>query len=241
MSDTLAERYARVEQRISDACAAAGRNREEVRLLVISKFHPAELVLDLLALGQTGFGENKDQEASAKAQAVNEALATNPQFTGLPKPDWHFVGQLQSNKVKSVLRYASTIHSLDRDSLLSALAKERAKLEGAAETGVFIELNLTDDPERGGISPEALLPFAEKVLQVDGLRLLGVMGVATLEGREERDFETIARAGANLRTIAPDARWISAGMSGDFEQAIAFGATHLRIGTAITGPRQYLA
>ncbi|MFM7029779.1 MAG: YggS family pyridoxal phosphate-dependent enzyme [Micrococcales bacterium] len=240
MNDTLAERYARVEQRISDACAAAGRSRDEVRLLVISKFHPAELVLDLLALGQTAFGENKDQEASAKARAVSEALEGDPAFAGLPVPDWHFVGQLQSNKVKSVLRYASTIHSLDRDSLLTALAKERAKLEGTAATGVFIELNLTDDPERGGIKPEELLAFADKVLKVDGLNLLGVMGVATLEGREDRDFETIARASENLKTVAPQARWISAGMSGDFEQAIAFGATHLRIGTAITGPRQYL-
>jgi len=241
MSGTLAERYDEVQRRVAAACAAAGRERSAVEVIVVSKFHPASLVLDLLALGQRGFGENKDQEASAKSVEVAQALESDPARAGLGQPEWHFVGQLQSNKVKSVLRYASAIHSLDRESLLAALAKERAKLTDKPATKVFIELNLTDDPERGGIRPADLLPFAGQVLAVPGLELQGVMGVATLEGQEERDFETIAAASAKLQTLAPGATKISAGMSGDFELAVAFGATHLRIGTAITGPRQYLA
>ncbi|MEN9715058.1 MAG: hypothetical protein RJA35_525 [Actinomycetota bacterium] len=228
----LAERYGLVQERIAEACRLAGRPRADVTLIVVTKFHPAKLVLDLLDLGQRYFGENKDQEAAPKAAAVAEIsnLAT-----------WHFIGQLQSNKAKSVLRYAESIHSLDRDSLLQALAKERAKLEpGTAATKVFIELNLTDDPDRGGIRPDNLLPFAEKVLATDGLQLVGVMGVASLEGQEGRDFAAIQAASSRLQTLAPEAALISAGMSNDFEQALRFGATHLRIGTAITGPRQYL-
>jgi uncharacterized pyridoxal phosphate-containing UPF0001 family protein len=105
---------------------------------------------------------------------------------------------------------------------------------------VFIELNLTDDPDRGGIVPSNLLSFAELVLAAPGLDLVGVMGVASLEGQEERDFAAIQKASADLQRIAPEANLISAGMSNDFQTALRFGATHLRIGTAITGPRQYL-
>jgi PLP dependent protein len=243
----LSSRYQAVQERIASACSTAGRDRSEVNLIVVSKFHPASLVLDLLSLGQSLFGENKDQEASAKASEVASVLAGEP--GSVLHPDWHFVGQLQSNKVKSVLRYASTIHSLDRPSLLTALAKERARLAEAASetgivmpaTGVFIELNLTDDEQRGGIQPSQLTEFAASVLEVSGLKLLGVMGVATLEGEEERDFAAIAAASERLQSFVPAAKFISAGMSNDFETAIAFGATHLRIGTAITGPRQYLA
>lgn len=239
-SESLGSRYLAIQERIAAACVAASRERSSVELIVVSKFHPASLVIDLLTLGQVHFGENKDQEASAKAAEVASLLPE-----GVPVPNWHFVGQLQSNKVKSVLRYASTIHSLDRPSLLTALAKERARLaevgEGHPATGVFIELNLTDDPQRGGIQPDRLGQFAASVLEVQGLNLLGVMGVATLEGQEERDFAAILEASEALQAIAPEAKFISAGMSNDFEVAIGYGATHLRIGTAITGPRQYLA
>ena len=241
VDEALSQRYAAVLSRIDAACGAAGRSRSEVELIVVSKFHPASLVLDLMRLGQRAFGENKDQEARPKFAQVLQALA-QPAYSGLVAPEVHFVGQLQSNKVRSVLGYASVIHSLDRDSLLAALAKERLKLAvDSPATGVFIELNLTDDPSRGGIAPADLEPFAERVLETAGLNLLGVMGVATLEGEEERDFETIASASQKLRKMSPTASFISAGMSNDFELAIQFGATHLRVGTAITGPRQYLA
>ena len=248
--EDLRSRYQAIQDRIAAACSANGRDRSVVNLIVVSKFHPASLVLDLLSLGQSQFGENKDQEASAKAAEVASVLSSTdggaPQLT----PDWHFVGQLQSNKVKSVLRYASTIHSLDRPSLLAALAKERARLsdlaqadssEPPAPTGVFIELNLTDDQQRGGIQPSQLTEFAASVLEVPGLHLLGVMGVASLDGKEERDFAAIRAASEQLQSLAPEAKYISAGMSNDFEVAIGYGATHLRIGTAITGLRQYLA
>lgn len=247
---TLAERYRAVQDRIDAAAVAAGRDPKDVTLIVVSKFHPAQLVLDLIDLGARDFGENKDQEAGPKSVAVADSLV----LAGKPvEHRWHFVGQLQSNKVKSVLRYASAIHSLDRESLLTALAKETAKLQEANTAAgeapmtpidVFIELNLTDDPGRGGIVPANVQEFAQQVLAVPGLNLMGVMGVASLNSPSdssiaERDFESIQKASFAVRELKPEAKFISAGMSGDFETALNFGATHLRIGTAITGERAY--
>ena len=242
---TLAQRYTEVQDRIQAACSQVGRSREGVSLIVVTKFHPVQLVGELYDLGHRDFGENKDQEAGPKALALNELLGES---AAEDPARWHFVGQLQSNKVKSVLRYAHSVHSLDRASLLTALAKETAKMaEQRADQGlpclppleVFIELNLTDDPERGGIQPAALLEFAESVLKVPGVNLAGVMGVASLDQQPERDFAAIQAASVKLQTLAPAAGFISAGMSGDYEVALRFGATHLRIGTAITGQRQY--
>ena len=127
------------------------------------------------------------------------------------------------------------LHSLDRESLLQALVKQQI----SKPLDVFIQLNLTDDPGRGGIEPKNLEGFAEKVLAAPNLNLIGVMGVAALDREPEVDFETIRNASQKLQVLAPGARFISAGMSGDFEKAIAFGATHVRVGTAITGKRNY--
>lgn len=231
---SLKVRYEAVLDRISSAASAAGRDESEITLVVISKNHPTQLVFDLIDLGARNFGENRDQEAAPKAEEV--AQQSNVEI------NWHFVGQLQSNKVKSALNYATTIHSLDRDSLLQAVRKEvasRRLSDSSFSTNVFIQLNLTDDPNRGGIHPTDLNKFAEAVLASEGLNLMGVMGVASLDRAPEVDFETIALASAQLRQLAPEATAISAGMSEDFEKAIPFGATHLRIGTAITGKRVY--
>ena len=188
--------------------------------MVVTKNHPAELVQELYELGERDFGENKDQEASSKAEALE-----------MPVKDyrWHFVGQLQSNKVRSVMNYASVLHSLDRPSLLKELAKREAELD------VFIQMNLTDDENRGGVNPAELLAFAEQVLSVPSLNLVGVMAVGGLDVEPEKEFEKVALASQNLVSLAPEANKISAGMSADFEKAIAYGATHLRIGSLITG------
>lgn len=227
---TLADRLGEVSTRIEKAASLANRSAEDVTLIVVTKTHPADLVVELLGLGVTNFGENKDQEASAKAKLVAELGSQQ-------NPIWHFVGQLQSNKVKSVLGYAEVLHSLDRQSLLDELNKQLSRVEHK-RLQVFIELNLTDDPKRGGIDPNQLLNFADKVLKVENLQLLGVMGVASLGGSAEADFERIAKASQQLQKLAPEARFISAGMSADFEQAIQYGATHIRVGTAITGKRE---
>ena len=224
MSD-LQERYREVCEQISEAVSAAGRSSSEVELVVISKNHPADLVRELYSLGHRNFGENRDQEARPKAEATTELEGIR----------WHFVGQLQSNKVKSALTYSNFLHSIDRDSLLNALRRELS--ESQRTLGGFIQLNLTDDPGRGGIALADVRPFAEVALGLPNFDLLGVMGVAALDRDPRIDFETIAQASKALLEVAPAAKFISAGMSHDFREAIEFGATHLRIGTAITGNR----
>lgn len=227
--ESLAERLTEAQQRISAAASGCGRQADDINLIVVTKNHPTQLVFDLLDLGVRDFGENRDQEASPKAAEVR--ASSNVEHR------WHFIGQLQSNKVKSVVNYASSVHSLDRQSLLDSLGK--ATVERVSPLDVFIQLNLTDDEGRGGIQPSNLLAFAENVLMHPGLNLVGVMGVAALDNNLDRDFGAIRSASESLKTLKPDAALISAGMSEDFETAIAYGATHLRIGSAITGKRQY--
>jgi pyridoxal phosphate enzyme (YggS family) len=221
----LAERYGATVAAIAERAKQASRDADEITLIVVSKNHGPELVRELHSLGQRDFGENRDQEAKPKAEQTQD----------LPGINWHFVGQLQSNKVRSALSYSRIIHSIDRPSLLSSIQKELV-LQNSVASG-FIQLNLTNDPDRGGVQPKDLLDFAEKALEVSNLEILGVMGVAALDRDPRIDFETIAAASQSLRGLIPGAKSISAGMSHDFKEAIDFGATHLRIGTVITGKR----
>ena len=221
----MALALADIQTRIAAAATLNSRQLSELSLIVVSKNHPASVAKELFDLGIRDFGENRDQEA--KPKSIELADLTHAQDI-----KWHFIGQLQSNKVKSMLTYASSLHSLDRDSLLKELAKQLSASERTLD--VFIELNLTHDEGRGGIEPKNLLKFAESVLGVDRLKLKGIMSVAPLDEDPNVAFETTSLASEQLRTIAPEAKFISAGMSHDFEAAIAHGATHLRIGSAIT-------
>lgn len=222
----LAERLARVTASVADAVRDSGREPGEVTTIVVTKFHPASLVRELAGLGVVDVGENRQQEASEKSAELAD----------LPLR-WHFIGQLQSKKARQVLAFASAIHSLDRGSLVTALGAAQAGADGAAQIDAFIQLNLTDDPARGGVRPGDLESFAESVLATDGIRLRGVMAVAPLDGDPRAAFATVRRLGERLRTIAPEATALSMGMSGDYREAVLEGATHLRIGTAITGKR----
>jgi pyridoxal phosphate enzyme (YggS family) len=218
----LAERLAAVDAGIADAARAAGRDTCELTRIVVTKFHPASLVRELAGLGVRDVGENRHQEAQAKA-AETDGLGLR----------WHFVGQLQSNKARAVRRYAHAIHSLDRDSLVDALADPVAEpLE------VFLEIDLSGEPGRGGAAPADAERLAERVLETPGLTLVGVMGVAPLGTEPRPAFARLREVSDRIRSLAPDADRISAGMSGDYAEAILEGATHLRIGTAITGKRQ---
>jgi hypothetical protein len=215
----LAQRLERVDLEIADAVRSAGRDPAELTRIVVTKFHPAELVRELAALGVRDLGENRHQEAAAKAAELVD-LDLN----------WHFVGQLQTNKAKAVRSYARAVHSVDRVSLADALA-------GESSLDVFLELNLTGDPARGGVEPALLEPLAEHVLSTGGEVLRGVMAVAPLGEDPRAAFARVRTASETLQRLSPRATAISAGMSGDFREAILEGATHLRIGTAITGKR----
>lgn len=205
---------------IADAARAAGRSPEELTTIVVTKFHPASLVRELASLGVADVGENRHQEAQAKAAELSDLDLR-----------WHFVGQLQSKKARQARAYASVIHSVDRVSLVDALRSDEWDID------CFVQLNLTDDPARGGVADRDLEPLVDHIVDTPGLRLLGVMAVAPIGDEPRRAFERVRLASERVRRIAPDATRISAGMSQDYADAIAEGATHLRIGTAITGNR----
>jgi len=223
----LAERLAQVKQEITAECSRLAR--PEPMLIVVTKNHPVELAEQLAQLGERNFGENRVQEAASKAADFN---ANSP----ATEPHWHLIGQLQTNKVKQALEFASSIHSLDRDSLLDELVKRTSTRETPLD--VFIQVNLTDDEGRGGVQTGSVLEFADRVSSVSTLKLKGLMAVASLDQEPSADFETIANLSEKLISNHPQASARSIGMSGDYLTALSFGATHLRIGTAITGNRQ---
>ena len=225
----LAERRHQVRERIATACAAAGRDAAEITLVAITKTRPASDVRLLYELGQRDFGENRDQEAAPKAAQCADLPIT-----------WHFVGQLQTNKAASVARYADVIHSVDRLRLVRALGNAARGQERVLTC--LVQVNLDDpmagDPGRGGAAADQVGVLAEAIAAEEGLVLGGVMAVAPLGVPAAVAFARLAPAAAVVRAVRPAAMIISAGMSGDLEEAIAAGATHLRIGTALLGDRR---
>jgi len=240
----IAANLAAVRERIAAACVAAGRASDGVTLVAVTKFRPASDVLHLLRLGQTVLGENRDQEASSKAEEVAAALAAELADTASdPRPEWHFIGQLQTNKVKSVVSYADVVESVDRLSLVTALDKAAIRAERGVRAFVQVNLDLDavrDGSGRGGAHPAEVLELADAVAGSAALELAGLMAVAPLGQPPEPAFERLAALAGELRGVHPDAVSLSAGMSGDLEAAIAVGATHVRIGTALLGGRPQL-
>ena len=216
----LSDRLAAVRAGITDAASAAGRDPAEITTIVVTKFHPASLIEELAALGVRDVGESRHQEAQAKAAALAGLGLT-----------WHFVGQVQGKKARQVRAYADVIHSLDRESLAAALASAESTVD------CFVQVNLTDDPARGGVAPGELDRLVERVLDTPGIRLLGLMAVAPLGAEPRASFARVRDLGEQTLRLAPEARFLSMGMSLDYADAIREGATHLRIGTAITGNR----
>ncbi|MDN3269321.1 YggS family pyridoxal phosphate-dependent enzyme [Streptomyces sp. MA15] len=233
--DELAANLARVEERIAAACDAAGRGRDEVTLIVVTKTWPASDVRVLSELGVRHVAENRDQDAAPKAAACAD----------LPLA-WHFVGQLQTNKVRSVVGYADVVQSVDRARLVSALSKEavRAGREVGCLIQVAFDAGVDGRGERGGVAPPGVAELAGLVAGAEGLRLDGLMTVAPLTGeyagRQQAVFERLVDLSADLRRTHPAANMVSAGMSADLEQAVAAGATHVRVGSAVLGVRPRL-
>ncbi|MFF4184096.1 YggS family pyridoxal phosphate-dependent enzyme [Streptomyces sp. NPDC001691] len=231
----LAENLARVEERIASACAAAGRRRDEVTLIVVTKTYPASDVRLLHALGVRHVAENRDQDAAPKAAACADLDLT-----------WHFVGQLQTNKVRSVAGYADMVQSVDRSKLIGSLSAAAVRAE--RELGCLIQVALDAESrargERGGVAPDGIEELAALVAEAPGLRLDGLMTVAPLAGeyagRQRAAFERLVEFSSRLRADHPAANMVSAGMSADLEEAVAAGATHVRVGTAVLGVRPRL-
>ncbi|MFH9179428.1 YggS family pyridoxal phosphate-dependent enzyme [Streptomyces albogriseolus] len=233
--EELAANLARVEERIAAACDAAGRGRDEVTLIVVTKTWPASDVRVLSGLGVRHVAENRDQDAAPKAAACAD----------LPLV-WHFVGQLQTNKVRSVVGYADVVQSVDRARLVSSLSKEavRAGREVGCLVQVALDAGADGRGERGGVAPSGVAELADLVAGAEGLRLDGLMTVAPLTGeyagRQQAAFERLMDLSTDLRRTHPTANMVSAGMSADLEQAVAAGATHVRVGSAVLGVRPRL-
>ena len=232
----LAASLAEVRDRIARACAAVGRPPDEVTLVAVTKTYPASDVELLAGLGVTDIGENRDQEARAKARAVAEAGV---------EVRWHFVGRLQRNKAASVVTYADVVESVDSVRLVRAL-DQAAGRHRDRPLDALVQVSIDGDPARGGAAPDAADPdrdlwrVADAVAGSDNLRLGGVMAVAPLEWNADAAFERLAALAGRVAEAHPGATTVSAGMSGDLEQAVAHGATHVRIGTSLLGMRKTL-
>jgi pyridoxal phosphate enzyme (YggS family) len=221
-----------LDKRISAACAEAGRDRQSVTLVAVTKTFPASDVELLASLGITDVAENRDQEARAKSAQTSADVR------------WHFVGQIQRNKAASVASYSDVVHSADRPELITALARGSARRRASA-LGVLIQVNL--DPSepgelgpRGGAHPADAPGLGELVESEPSLRLRGVMAVAPRGADPDAAFAQLAAVSRVLRARFPGAAWISAGMSGDLESAIRHGATHVRVGGDLLGSRSRL-
>jgi PLP dependent protein len=222
--EELAARLAAVRKRISVACQAAGRAADEVTLIAVTKTFPASDVRLLSGLGVRDIGENRDAEAAPKAaQCADLDLV------------WHFVGQLQTNKCASVVRYATFVDSVDRLRLIRALGAAARRAERVIEC--LVEVSLDGDPNRGGAVADEVPGLAGALVAEPGLVLAGVMAIAPLAMEPADAFARLLESAAAVRGVRPAATVISAGMSGDLEAAIAAGATHVRIGTALLGDR----
>lgn len=225
--EEVAARLADVRRRVAAAADSCGRDPGEVTLVVVTKFFPSSDVRLLADLGVTDVGENRHQEAMTKsAECAGLSLC------------WHFIGGLQTNKAAAVAAYADIVESVDRVRLVAPLSR------GAEQRGrpLDVLLQVSLDPSgvgsgRSGAPPDDLPSLAAAVEAAEGLRLRGLMAVAPLGEDPAEAFARLAGPRAELVADHPAATLLSAGMSGDFEEAIRCGATHVRVGSAVLGPR----
>ena len=216
--EEIASNLAIVQDKIEAAAKAAHRGRDEITLIAVTKTFPISDVHILASLNIDHYGENRDGDAAPKAAAVPGT--------------WHFQGQIQSNKLKSIASWANVIHSLDEIRHIQALDKVTAD-----RIGVFLQVSLDGAQGRGGAQPSVLSELADAVMGSAHLDLMGLMAVAPLEVSSDEAFEKLATIHSDFKGSYPEAKYLSAGMSNDFESAIIHGATHIRVGSSILGSR----
>lgn len=227
----LEDRLDSVRERIGVACTRAGRELDEVTLTVVTKTYPAADVSLLASLGVTHVGEARHPEARDKRAAVDVHLV------------WHFVGALQTNKAAAVASYCDVVESVDRLRLVTALERGAAAHDRRLDVLVQVNLDPGDSGEigkRSGVEPDGMSELADAVAATERLRLAGLMAVAPRDADPAAAFERLAALQGQLRADHPAATVMSAGMSGDLEQAVQAGATHVRIGRAVLGERPAL-
>ena len=226
----IAANLAVVRRDIAEAARVAGRSANDITLIAVTKTWPSSDVQILAELGVRDVGENKAQELVGKAAQLEPLDVT-----------WHFVGQLQRNKVKQVVPIVDMVHSVDRPALVTALDTQVAQLDRSAlKCLVQVNLDAAEVEGRAGVRPPDALTLADQIAKCDHLELAGVMGVAPLAGDAAEAFHTLAQVSAEIADSHTSATVISAGMSGDFVAAIAAGATHVRLGAVLLGERRIL-
>ena len=220
MSDRKAEiarNLQEVKERIIGAAKSVNRDPNEIELIVVTKTFPISDIEILRDLGETNFGENRDQEAGPKAEIISAT--------------WHFQGQIQSNKIKSICQWADVIHSISSEKEILKFAQSERKHQ------LFLQVSLDGQEGRGGASPAELAQLADLVNESNNLELLGLMAVAPLGVEPMKAFADLAQINQGFAGQFPNSKFLSAGMSGDFEAAIKYGATHIRVGSSILGSR----
>jgi pyridoxal phosphate enzyme (YggS family) len=215
--EEIARNLQEVKERIKSAAKSVNRDPAEIQLIVVTKTFPISDVEILRELGESNFGENRDQEAAPKAESISAT--------------WHFQGQIQSNKIKSICEWADVIHSISSEKEILRFAQSPRKHQ------VFLQVSLDGQEGRGGASPAELAELANLVNESNNLELLGLMAVAPLGVEPENAFADLAQINQGFADQFPNSKYLSAGMSGDFEAAIKYGATHIRIGSSILGSR----
>jgi len=215
--DEIAQSLHEVKERIQSAAKSVNRDPNEISLIVVTKTFPISDIEILRDLGESNFGENRDQEAGPKAQTIPAT--------------WHFQGQIQSNKIKSICEWADVIHSISSEKEILKFAQSPRRHQ------VFLQVSLDGQVGRGGASPADLTQLADLVNQSNNLELLGLMAVAPLGVEPDKAFADLAQINQGFEGQFPNSKYLSAGMSGDFEAAIKHGATHIRVGSSILGSR----
>ena len=221
-ADEISKNLAQVKQRIADAAKKSHRSIDEITLIVVTKTFPLSDLEILYSLGVREFGENRDQEAAVKAGQLPADIK------------WHFQGGIQSNKLKSITSWASCIHSVDQLKYAKIISENSA----GGSKSIFIQVSLDQPPEsRGGVDPQKLINLAKDIEQLPNISIIGLMAVAPVDGDQRGAFVRLQGISNDFKASFGTAKSLSAGMSGDYEMALEYGATHLRIGSSILGNR----
>jgi pyridoxal phosphate enzyme (YggS family) len=224
--DEISANLEKVKEQIKLATASANRLSDDITLVAVTKTFPVSDIEILYSLGIRDFGENRDQEASAKVGLLPKDVR------------WHFQGQIQSNKLKSITSWASFIHSVDQ----LRYAQMISDYSAGNEKPIFMQVSLDKPPQsRSGINPSELLELAGAISELPGIRLQGLMAVAPVNSPAEQAFAELEDIRSDFLSTFPDAKSLSIGMSGDYQIAIKYGATHIRIGSSILGIRSPIA
>ena len=224
--DEISANLEKVKEQIKLAAASANRLSDDITLVAVTKTFPVSDIEILYSLGIRDFGENRDQEASAKVGLLPKDVR------------WHFQGQIQSNKLKSITSWASYIHSVDQLKYAQMISDYSA----GSEKPIFMQVSLDKPPQsRSGVNPSELIELAGAISALPGIRLQGLMAVAPVNSPAEQAFAELEDIRSDFLSTFPDAKSLSIGMSGDYQIAIKYGATHIRIGSSILGIRSPIA